>query len=176
MAVDRLVAPRQCGQMRHFLFIAVCFWGASSQADALGEVLLQDGYVAIKMSDLPTGHRTVTVMLNGQLGQFIVDSGASQTVVDAGAAELYPFRASATGTNVVAAIGPLQAEAREASGYQVGPVAGGAITLVVADLAAILAAVEAAGGGAIDGVLGQDILDRHAAIIDLPRNRLFLKP
>lgn len=162
--------------MRLFLTFSVFLLAAGSKADVLGEVLTDDGYAAIDMQALPTGHKAVAVTLNGQLGLFIVDSGASQTVVDAQAAELYPLVPLPGDANVVAAIGPLQAEARIAGVYQVGPIVGGAITLVVADLASVLEAVEATGGGAVDGVLGQDILERHAAVIDLSRNRLFLKP
>lgn len=162
--------------MRLIMLFSLMLSGAAVRADVLGDVLRLEGYVAVTMTPLPTGHRTVTVMLNGQIGAFIVDSGASQTVVDTDAARLYPLRASLLGSNVVGAIGPLRAEVREVSGYGLGPVTGGALTVVVADIAAVLAAVEDAGGGVVDGVLGQDILDRHEAIIDLPGERLFLRP
>lgn len=174
--MDRHGRGRHCAAMRFLLMISLMLGGAAGRADVLGEVLRWEGYVAVTMTPLPTGHRTVTIVLNGQIGAFIVDSGASQTVVDADAARLYPLRASSLGSNVVGAIGPLRAEVRQVAGYAVGPVTGGALTVVVADIAAVLAAVEDAGGGVVDGVLGQDILDRHEAIIDLPGDRLFLRP
>jgi hypothetical protein len=113
------------------------------------------------------GNIVVSVTLNGRPARFLVDSGASATV-------LAPASAAAAG---VAAHGTIEAEG---GGGQVSGVRAGLLASLrvgrweVRDLSVAVMKLGAAGD--YDGVLGNDVLHQRLVEIDFPRARLRLHP
>jgi hypothetical protein len=122
--------------------------------------------VDIPFTLLEGGNIVVSVTMNGRPARFLVDSGASATV-------LAPASAAAAGVSTQEAV-----EA-QAGGGQVGARAGSLASLVVGtwELHPLPVAVMKLGvAGDYDGVLGNDVLHQRLVEIDFPRARLRLHP
>jgi hypothetical protein len=132
------------------------------------------GFTTIRMTPLASGHHSVSIMLNGKPGIFLIDTGAGATIIHS------PYLAKF-------ALAPAAAAGVAANGggkthYE--PVAiraltvGGARTrlhrIYAMDLSYLVDAVSASSAQPIEGLIGQDVLRDQKAMIDFDQSVLYL--
>lgn len=135
------------------------------------------GFTAVPLRELITGHHLVDVTLNGRTGTFVLDTGANATVVHAAFAE--EFGLPSTGGLPAGAIGVgggLRARQVRAESFAVGAVPVRQSRIMVADLAQVVRVLGPVAGRRIYGIVGQDVMKEHRAVIDVARPILYLIP
>lgn len=133
------------------------------------------GFAGIPLSEVTTGHLLVDATLNGQPALFVVDTGANVSVLHASFARSFGITADPGAMGGAVGIGG-SGEARQAGIDQlrIGPVDIRQRSLVLADLSPIANLLGPISGGTIHGVIGQDVLNEHRAVIDVSRPILYL--
>lgn len=132
--------------------------GPAGEADL--DALLAGSHEGIPLTAMSTGHLTVSVGTPVGTRRFLVDSGASTTVVT-------PQLASALGVS-----GP-SGQLVNVPGLSVGSLTVGAPVIIV-DLAGTNQQFVGAGEPAIDGILGAPFLNGSEAVISYPGRTLYL--
>ncbi|HEU0133716.1 MAG TPA: retropepsin-like aspartic protease [Allosphingosinicella sp.] len=134
------------------------------------------GFTAVPLREARgTGHHLVTAAVNGRDGVFILDTGANLSVIDSDhvghfglAAERgRPGGATGLGGSNTARQVPIRSLA-------FGKVKLRQRRMVVTDLGSIGDALAPLSGGAVHGIIGQDVLKEHRAVIDAERPLLYL--
>ena len=141
----------------------------------LGRTLKRQGYEAVRLQPSATGHLHTTGSLQGRAVEVLVDTGASNTVIDIEVAKelgltLTPVKQRGVG------VGEASVAVNRVTGlrFSVGgiPVEGDVFTM---DLSAIRTALAARGVTAFQAVLGGDAMRKLDAILLYRENTLFLR-
>lgn len=142
----------------------------------LRKFLTQKTYHRIKLIFTKTNHFEVKVILNGVEGNFIVDTGASNSCVGFEAVEKFNLLTQdsdvkASGAGATDMITQLS----QKNTIQIGSWSKKRIFLILFDLKHINDALIAHHTEPVDGIIGADILKRGKAIIDYERSCMYLK-
>ena len=134
------------------------------------------GFEAVPLREVRTGHHLVEATVDGTTARFVLDTGANVTVIERSRAEQFGLSPR---SGAAAALGALQQGAAQASQASVGSFEIGALAIrqndvVLADMAQLLGALGQVAGEEVVGVIGQDVLKEHRAIIDVARPMLYL--
>ena len=143
---------------------------------SLKKHLKKKGFHAIDMKLTKTSHFTLKAKINNKKGVFIVDTGASNTCIDASEAENFLLLPEESDTTAAGA-GNSEMEAKTAQTEKIcieGYTRKG-LKIGVFDLSHINTALVARGAKPVHGIIGADILIKGKAVIDYSKNRLFLK-
>lgn len=136
------------------------------------------GFSAIPLREVSTGHHLVDARINGNAGSFVLDTGANLTVINQASAERFGLSANASGAGGrnAALFGAATGRADQVSvdSFEVGPVSVRQERVVTADLGQLLTLLGTVAGEEVAGVIGQDVLTEHRAIIDVRRRVLYL--
>ncbi|MDX9997372.1 MAG: retropepsin-like aspartic protease [Phenylobacterium sp.] len=144
-------------------------------SDTVEEALCQLGFTAVPMDELRTGHHLVEVTLNGRPATFVVDTGANVTVLDAPEAEAFGLaprlgmRGAAIGLG-----GSTGARLWSLQELRIGEVPVRQRTIVTTDLSQVTGALSRVSNRQILGIVGQDVLKAHQAVIDVAGPTLHL--
>lgn len=123
------------------------------------------------------GHHLIEASINGQAGNFVLDTGANVTVVSASQLERFGLSGEVTGLGLGA---PRPAGAAGSArqigidSFSIGPITVRQSRIVTADLDQLLGAFSTISGRRVSGIIGQDVLNEHRAIIDVSRPMLYL--
>jgi hypothetical protein len=133
------------------------------------------GFAGIPLSEVSTGHLLVDATLNGRPALFVVDTGANVSVLHASYAATFAIAADPSVRGGAIGIGG-GGEASQAriDMLRIGPVDIRQDRIVLADLSPIANLLGPMSGGTIHGVIGQDVLGEHRAVIDVARSILYL--
>lgn len=137
--------------------------------------LATQGFVKTKYIRLDSGHALVEGQINGVYGHFIIDSGAGGTVVhrtQAARFSLMPKRHAGTATGVG---GNMDVLGTTVESMQIGESKVALDAIYIMDLSHVLDALSPFTEHKIDGVIGQDFLQSHHAIIDIAEDTLYFK-
>lgn len=142
----------------------------------LNKILKRKGYLVIKMKRLKTNHFMLKVKINGKKGNFILDTGASNSCIDIQDSAKFQLDTNASETLATGA-GATNMETHESKKNTItlGKWKYKKFHLVLFDLSHVKTALREHGEPDIDGIIGADILQKGKAIIDYKKNRLFLK-
>jgi predicted aspartyl protease len=136
------------------------------------------GFTAVPLRTVRTGHHLVEARINKVSGQFVLDTGANVTVVERAQAERLGIDPDDDGRFGLGASvkGPAgtQAGLARIDSFEIGPIAIRQKRVVTADIAQLLGPLGTAAGTAVAGIIGQDVLTEHRAIIDVKRPMLYL--
>lgn len=133
------------------------------------------GFTAIPLREVMTGHHLVEATINGTSGRFILDTGANATVVDQDYAVRFGITGRSTGFGGAMGVGGGQSASQVAiDSFRLGPVPIRRNQVVRSDLGQILDMLGRVSGGTVYGIIGQDVLKEHRAIIDVARPMLYL--
>lgn len=135
------------------------------------------GYVAIPLAQLSSGHLVVQARLNDVPGTFVLDTGAGRTVVELARQRKFRLgRLDATPASAIGAgAGGVAVRVSRGNRLRIGGYANDRFAVVLMQLTQVNLAFVRDGHAAIDGVIGADVLRWGAAVIDVPRNVLYLK-
>lgn len=134
------------------------------------------GYKKIKFKITKTNHLLIKATINDVPGNFILDTGASNSCVDFENVTLFKLKAKASKTRAAGAgaIDMLTQTARK-NHLRIGRWNYNEFNLVVFDLSHVNTALEQHKSKPVQGIIGADILIAGSAIIDYPNKLLFLK-
>jgi predicted aspartyl protease len=115
------------------------------------------------------------VRIGGTDVTMILDSGASATVVDRASAARVGLTGLEVGDVAAGAGGRLETHMASVDDLTLGAVAVAVERVAVMDLSHVNDQLMAIGEARVDGVVGADILNRHAALIDYGPPGLYLR-
>lgn len=145
------------------------------EAGTVDHALCLLGFAAVPVREVGTGHHLVEATINGRTGEFVLDTGANMTVIDR--SRLARFGLSPASGELGGAIGigsGGQASRVPIDGFAIGSVEVRQNRVVSSDLGQLLTVLSRASGRTVDGIIGQDVLGEHRAIIDVARPMLYL--
>jgi predicted aspartyl protease len=142
----------------------------------VAQALCALGYSSIPLRTLPTGHHLTQAIVNGSPATFVVDSGAGRTVIHRPYAETFGLTASGgpRGT-AIGAGGAGAVNQVHVNDFTVATMRTSLNRIFAMDLSHVLNALDPIVGSPVHGIIGQDIMQAQHAIIDVQRERLYLK-
>jgi hypothetical protein len=146
------------------------------EAGTVDHALCLLGFTAIPLrSARTTGHHLVSASINGREGVFVLDTGANVSVIDSDHAE--HFRLGGGKASVGGAV--VLGGANAARQVRIESLSLGGVTIrqrrmVLTDLGPLGDALAPLAGGAVHGLIGQDVLKEHRAVIDVERPLLYI--
>jgi len=137
-----------------------------SQIQSKNQNDLLDDYLSVNIQKLASGHDLVTVTINGQQGRFILDTGAVTTINDK-LIEKYRLFKKIDTIKAAGAGGAI-----DIAFYQVGSLELGQTNIPinrigVSDLNEVIGNIYNSTSILVDGIIGQDVLIKGHAIIDI---------
>lgn len=148
------------------------------EAGTVDHALCLLGFAHVPVRNVSPGHQLVEATINGVSGDFVLDTGANVTVVSLGEAErfnLSPGGGGPLGIGQAVFIGNA-GSARQASveSFTMGGIDVRQRRVLIADLGQLLASLGNVAGRPVSGIIGQDVLSAHRAVIDVSRPMLYV--
>jgi predicted aspartyl protease len=142
----------------------------------LHEVLKKENYKKIKFKVTKTQHLLIKVKINSVLGNFILDTGASNTCIGFESIERFSLTAKKSKTKASGAGGTgMRTQVSANNLLQIGSWKNPDFGLVIFDLSHVNEALEAYKAKPVHGIIGADVLLEGKAIIDYFNHYLYLK-
>lgn len=142
----------------------------------LNKSLLKEGYVKIQMEKLASGHLHISGKLNGVKGNFILDTGASGTVIEIKNEKKFQMKTQSSERQASGAGGSsIQMKASPKNNLTLGNLELKEKSLMLMNLDHVNQAFERFGIEKVDGVIGADILTSQKAIIDYANLCLYVR-
>lgn len=141
----------------------------------LHEILKKEKYKKVKFKITKTQHLLIKAQINGIKGNFILDTGASNSCVGFEHINLFNLNAedSKTKASGAGATGMLT-QVSTANKLQLGSWKNHDFDLVIFDMSHVNEALIAYKAKPVDGIIGADILLKGKAIIDYYNHYLYL--
>jgi hypothetical protein len=141
----------------------------------LADFLTARGYVRVPLTRSGVGHFHTPGTLNGRAVELLVDTGAAATVVAMSVVRELGLRAEFIDSGAGGAGGALEQFMVYGAELRLGSLAPRLAGPAGIDFEHINASLRAHGSVEVDVILGVDVFDAHAAVIDYPSMSLFLK-
>ena len=142
----------------------------------LHEVLKKEKYKKIKFKVIKTQHLLIKAKINGVSGNFILDTGASNSCVGFESIERFELNAKKSKTRASGAGGTgMKTQISSHNKLQLGSWKNQDFNLVIFDLSHVNEALEAYKAKPVHGIIGADVLLEGKAIIDYYNHYLYLK-
>jgi len=142
----------------------------------LNNILLRKGYTKIKLKKINTNHFELKAKINGVKGRFILDTGASNSCIDICLGEKFNLviKDSDTKAAGAGAIG-IDTKISSKNKLKLKDWRYHNCAIVLIDLTHVNTALTEHNATPVDGIIGADILEKGAAIIDYSNHLLYLK-
>lgn len=141
----------------------------------LAEFLVSRGYFQVPLTRSGVGHFHTAGTLNGRPVEVLVDTGAAVTVVAMSVVQELGLQSEWLNKAAGGAGGALDQFRVDGAILKLGEFAPRVAGPVGLDFEQINAPLRAQGSKEVDVILGVDVFDAHAAVIDYPSQTLFLK-
>ena len=141
----------------------------------LHEILKKHHYKKVKFKITKTQHLLIKAKINGVRGNFILDTGASNSCVSFEHIAVFNLNAedSKTMASGAGATGMLTQTART-NKLQLGSWKNSDFDLIIFDMSHVNEALTAYKSKTVDGIIGADVLLKGKAIIDYANHYLYL--
>jgi len=144
--------------------------------NTLYQFLRSRDYTRVRLLTLPTNHYVVIGTLNGTLGRFILDTGASTTCVSTELATHFHLNPKPSEEKASSAsANELDTEVAHHNELVIGSWSSKHRSVVLFDMQAVNHALQKHDIETVDGIIGADILQSVNAIIDYKNDWLYLK-
>ncbi len=164
---------RRCGWMLAFMLILFAVAPLSISAAPKNRSAMQvPGYRAVRVHYGPMNKMIMSVRINGQPANLLVDTGSNQLILDAEAAELFGVRPSPRGLLYIRST-KIQGQSLPVAFVQ--NMSAGSMNFGSSLVTLRRSSHADAASAAFDGVLGLDILFRHKALINCRTKLVFFK-
>ncbi|WP_273565606.1 retropepsin-like aspartic protease family protein [Maribacter halichondriae] len=142
----------------------------------LKKFLLKKNYSKVPLVLTPTNHFEVIATINGIIGRFILDTGASNTCIGFDKIELFKLTSEESEIKAAGA-GATNMETLIASKnkIKIGTWSQKKLKIVLFDLVHVNEALTSHNALPVDGIIGADVLKKAKAVIDYGKNCLYLK-
>ena len=149
----------------------------NTEKNSLAEFLLVRHYYQVPLGKLATGHLVIGASVNDVPGTFIVDSGASTTVVDEKNIELFKLNAVVDAETGAGAGGSgLTVYASSGNRLSINEFHVFPFNIAAMNFEHVNIGLQQVGvSEMIHGVIGADLLDETKAVIDYAGRHLYLK-
>jgi len=141
----------------------------------LTDFLAAHGYVRVPLRRSVVGHFHTDGTLNGRPVEVLVDTGAAITVVAMSVVQAVGLRSEWLNREAGGAGGALDQYRVEGAVLQLGSLIPRLAGPAGLDFEHVNAPLRANGSAEVDVILGADVFDAHAAVIDYATESLFLK-
>ncbi|GAA0716834.1 hypothetical protein GCM10009430_12950 [Aquimarina litoralis] len=142
----------------------------------LRQFLLKKEYHRIKLDYTKTNHFEIKALLNGVEGNFIVDTGASNSCVGFDAVEKFNLFTQESDVKAAGAgATDMHTQLSKKNSLQLGKWSRKNISLILFDLTHVNTALTAHDATPVDGIIGADVLKKGKAVIDYEKKCLYLK-
>jgi predicted aspartyl protease len=133
-------------------------------------------YKKIKFKIIKTNHLLIRVKINGVLGNFILDTGASNSCVGFNDIELFQLQTKSSKTKAAGAGATgMETQISQNNFIQIGTWKNENFDLVIFDLSHVNLALLEHKSKSVHGIIGADVLITSKAIIDYENCYLYLK-
>ena len=147
------------------------------KAGSIDQAMCQLGFTAVPMRELLTGHHLVEARLNGKPASFVVDTGANRTVLHAPFAGEFGLTGKPIGMGGAIGVGgAVKASQAAVESLAIGGVAIRQSRIMMTDLGQVTNLLSPISGSKVYGIIGQDVLKEHRAVIDVAKPLLYLVP
>ena len=144
--------------------------------NTLNQFLRSRDYTRVRLLTLPTNHYVVIATLNGTLGRFILDTGASTTCVSTELATHFYLNPKPSEEKASSAsANELDTKVAHHNELVIGSWSSKRRSVVLFDMQAVNHALQKLDIETVDGIIGADILQSVNAIIDYKNDWLYLK-
>ncbi|NNF73727.1 MAG: clan AA aspartic protease [Flavobacteriaceae bacterium] len=142
----------------------------------LKSFLKKKNYTRIKLKRLKSDHFAMTASINGIKGRFILDTGASNTLVDDNPSNTFKLNIDETDVKVTGA-GAVNMDSKisKKNKLKIGKWSSKKSIIVLFNLTHVNSGLDHLEIDPIDGIIGTDVLKKGKAIIDYRKNSLYLK-
>jgi hypothetical protein len=145
------------------------------KAGSVDQAMCLLGFTAVPLRELLTGHHLVEAKLNGKAASFVLDTGANATVLHAPfAAEFGLSGKPIGGAGAIGLGGAIKASQVRIKSLEIGGMPIRRDRLLTTDLAQVVKLLGPMSGGTIYGIIGQDVMKEHRAVIDVAKPILYL--
>lgn len=142
----------------------------------LHEVLKKEKYKKIKFKVTKTQHLAIKAKINGVSGNFILDTGASNSCVGFESIEKFELTTKNSKTKAAGAGGTgMKTQISKHNTLQLGSWKNTDFSLVIFDLSHVNEALRQYRAKPVHGIIGADVLLEGKAIIDYYNHYLYLK-
>ena len=142
----------------------------------LKEYLLNEGYTKIKLKLTKTNHFEMKAKINGVEGRFILDTGASNTLVDVSNFKLFNLEVEDSDIKVTGAgASNMDSKVSKKNNLSIGKWKNDKTIIVLFNLSHVNIGLTSLDVEPVDGIVGTDILKKGKAIIDYEKKYLYLK-
>lgn len=144
--------------------------------ETLQEFLLERDYVKIKLKLTKTNHFEIKATINGVIGLFILDTGASSSCVGFEAIDTFKLKVKdseikAAGAGAI----DMSTQLSKKNKLKIGKWKRDKVSLILFNMTHVNTALISHNSKPVDGIIGADILKKGKAIIDYDRKYLYLK-
>jgi predicted aspartyl protease len=141
----------------------------------LPDILKKEGYKKIKFKVTKTQHLQLKASINGVKGDFILDTGASNSCVGFESIALFQLMAKNSKTKATGAgASGMFTQMAKGNTFQLGHWRTNDVELVIFDLSHVNEALKQHKSKSVHGIIGADILLKGKAIIDYYNHCLYL--
>lgn len=142
----------------------------------LQDLLKKENYKKIKFKLTKTQHLTIKATINGVQGDFILDTGASNSCVGFESIELFKLKAKKSRTKAAGAGATgMITQIASKNDLKIGTWKLADFNLVIFDLSHVNEALRQHKTKEVQGIIGADVLLQGDAIIDYSSKYLYLK-
>lgn len=142
----------------------------------LQDLLKKENYKKIKFKLTKTQHLTIKATINGVQGDFILDTGASNSCVGFESIELFKLKAKKSRTKAAGAGATgMITQIASKNNLKIGTWKLADFNLVIFDLSHVNEALRQHKTKEVQGIIGADVLLEGDAIIDYSSKYLYLK-
>ncbi len=142
----------------------------------IDKILKKKGFIKIKLKKIATNHLQLKAKINGVKGNFILDTGASNSCVGLDSIEYFKLEAKESETKAAGA-GAIDMETKQSENnrLKVSKWITKKCNLVLFDLTHVNTALQQHNAKEVHGIIGADILQKGKAFIDYNKKYLYLK-
>ena len=137
-------------------------------------IMVLQGYEALDLLITPTGHITVAIPVNSKPCLFMIDTGAGATVIDRSKQDRFGLKTTRT-ADYAAGIGSFSRLIGTTAMMNINGHEMKVDSLYLMDISFVNTELKKHHSRKVDGLLGADFLQKHHAIIDYSRKKLFLR-
>ena len=133
------------------------------------------GYISVKLKLLKTNHYLLKACINGVVGKFILDSGASSSCICLSLENKFKIDSKKNKIKASSATSNIEdTRLSKNNTIKIGKWRG-KINLVSIDMTHINRVLNEKVTESVDGIIGADVLKKSKAVIDYESNKLYLK-
>lgn len=147
---------------------------AAGEAGTVGHAMCLLGFTAVPLREVSPGHHLVDATINGRTAAFVLDTGANVTAIDENRAGQFGISGQSGGLSGVVSGAGGSASQVPIDSFEIASIPIRQDRIVTAGLGELLSALGQVAGEEIAGIVGQDVLTEHRAIIDVARPMLYL--